>query len=120
MRRNLGDDLDAPTHRLSKRIWWALYVRRDSYSEYNCDLKALQARDVLFSLSGFQTTRKISDGEVDTALLLEEDFEDTPHNATGSISVACSTKVQVLFYIENTKLAILGKLAHDPNPTPFN
>lgn len=30
-RQNLGDDIDTPTHRLCRKIWWMIYVRQSRH-----------------------------------------------------------------------------------------
>ena len=79
---------------------------RSLLTAFTVRLTSHQARDVLFSLSGFSNTRCIVDDEVDALLPTEEDWvDDEPRT---SLALPPVTRIHKQFFVQNTALAVLG------------
>lgn len=62
----------------------------------------------MFSLSGFENLRRISDEETNTAPLRETDWVDEVLKDEWLDVLPPITRIEKLFFIENCKLAQLG------------
>jgi hypothetical protein len=90
-RNSIAKDLDLPTRKLFRRIWWVLYNR-----------------DILLAVSGLDNVRRLHDRDCDTAALTEADWGEEAIPEQFKHIIPPITRLQKIYLIENCKLACIS------------
>jgi hypothetical protein len=94
-KNDLSKNIDEPTRKLFRRIWWVLYIR-----------------DSVVTLSGHDNVRKIHDSDFDTTELTEDDWPVEIIPAQLEHIIPPSVPLQKIFVVQNCKLSRICKFGN--------
>jgi len=89
-RKQVAKQLDGPTAKLFRRIWWVLYNR-----------------DVLLVVSGVSNVRGLNDRHCDVAVLTDDDWEEEIDMDDARDLLPAITRLHKVYLVQNTKLALI-------------
>ncbi|KAJ9614358.1 hypothetical protein H2200_002494 [Cladophialophora chaetospira] len=103
-RKQIADQLDGPTRKLFKRVFWVLYNR-----------------DVLMAIAGRTNVRRLIDHHCDVPEMTEDDWESEDDLGRLKRFISPRSRLQKLYLVQNTKLSRICarfiELFRLPDPT---